>query len=695
MHRKSKATINIIRSLVVSLLCISVVVALQTTLPAPNGKGQYSAVVTFKQHASTKTIISSGMLSKSTPISSYDYGVNDVWYDNGYGSANPLTERPYQQLVSDAKTIGVSIIRYPGGNPSDTFHWEDAVGNQANRTPMVVNSGSVRNPTAVFPSTFGPAEFGALLSETNAAGDITVNFGTGTAVEAAAWVCYETAPYPDPTDPNCNQYAKMRVAAGHSAPLNIPYWEVGNEPWVKQYWRAGKVVSSPGHCQTDNGQCLYVYGGTTAFANQLVDPIQSQKGRLNRVGTPQYYIPNPPIISGSLTVSVNDSVWRQVTSQALSHSGSSAHVYAVNLTSGQIQFPNSRAMQRDRVTASYQSGPHDGFIGFYAAMKKADPNIHICETYPSNNVLQMLGSTHPYDCYVLHDYGLIGGSDHNKYTAQQFHDQSILDTQQFARQLRTSKAAITQYAGPQASNVQIVVSEYGILNYQHPFQTDVEPKNSVFHGKTAYHNSVDLGLFVADMLRSMILGGVSMAEKHYLVGYDLSLIPGIQDANDSYNFSSNAMISTVYPKCRNGSCTQPTFIMQPSAYVFEEFSKLLYGNVVASTVQNDPKVVVPRPQGNSRALVGSYPKLETLATTDGKGDEAVLVINNSLSSVSAQIRPSVAKAKSVDAWTVGGNFISYNTMAKPNVVQLHHVFTFKTTDLSAVFPPSSVTVLRF
>jgi alpha-N-arabinofuranosidase len=682
-------------SLAVSLLCLGVVIALQSKPPAPNARPQSVAAVVFSQHAKTKTTIISGALTKSTPISSDDYGVNDVWYDNGYGSANPLTEQPYQQLVTDTKSIGVSIIRYPGGNPSDTFHWEEAVGKQASRSPMVVNSGAVHNPTAVLPSTFGPAEFGKLLDATNTAGDITVNFGTGTAAEAAAWVCYETAPYPDTADPGCDQYAMMRVADGHPAPFNIPYWEVGNEPWVKQYWRSGQVVSSPGHCQTGDRQCLYVYGGTTQFTNQLIGPIQSQKPKVNTLGSPGYYIPNPPIVSGSLQLSVNGSPWRQVNRQTLTGSRPGAHVYDVNLTSGQLQFPDARAMQKQPITVNYRSGPHDGFIAFYAAMKKANPAIHVCETYPSDTVLQMLGSTHPYDCYVLHDYGLIGGDDHNKYTALQFHDQSVLDTQRFASQLSSAKASIRQYAGAQAGRVQLIVSEYGIINYQSPYQTDVQPKNSIFHGKTAYHNSVDLGLFVADMLRSMILSGVSMANKHYLVGYGLSLIPGVQDGNDTYNFSANAMISTSYPKCRHGTCAQPTFIMQPSAYVFEEFSKLLYSNLLSSSVQNNPEVVVSRPQAYSRALVGSYPKLETLATTDGKGDEAILVINNSLSSVAAQIRPSVAREKSVDAWTVGGNFVAYNTLTKPDTVDIHHTFTFKTTNLSAVFPPSSVTVLRF
>jgi alpha-N-arabinofuranosidase len=689
---------NMLRSAAISLCglatCLLAIVLLQNN-PAPLGpKLKPVDTVTFGQHVNTKVTIKSGSLTSSSPISNDDFGVNDVWYDNGYGTANPLTEQPYQQLVGDTRSIGVSIIRYPGGNPSDTFHWEDAIGPQSTRQPMVVDSGAVHNANAVLPATFGPAEYGTLLSETNAAGDITVNFGTGTAAEAAAWVCYETAPYPDPMDPSCNQYAMMRVVAGHPAPFNIPYWEVGNEPYVQAYWRSGQVVSSPGKCKTGQRQCLYVYGGTTQFTNQIITPIHSQNRKSNTVGPPQYYIPNPPVIPVSLQLSINGSAWQQVTVQALSRSKTAAHVYAVNTTTGQLQFPTHAILSSQKVTVSYQSGPHDGFNAFYVAMKKVNPTIHVCETYPSNTTLQMLGSHYPYNCYVLHDYGLIGGSDHNSYTAEQFHDQAVLDTQSFAKQLANVKTAVHHYAGSNAKNVQVIVSEYGIINYQHPYEADLQPKNSVFHGKTAYHSSDDLGLYVADMLRSLISSGVSMAAKHYLVGSNLSLIPGVQDGNNTYNFSSNAMISTLYPKCDRTDCPTPTFVMQSSAYVLGEFSTLLYRNLISSSVEDDPRVVVSRPNNYSRALAGSYPKLETLATTDGDGHEAILVINNSNDSISTQLRPTTP-ITSVNAWTVGGNYLAYNTLTQPDDVQLRHTFTFWTANQTATFPPSSVTVLRF
>ena len=129
------------------------------------------------------------------------------------------TNQFYSDIVNLTKSIGISALRYPGGIPSDTFNWQNAIGSQNTRVNDVV----YQQQDVFLPTTFGPDEFAQFAQDVGAAGDITVNFGTGTAQQAADWVQYMTA------SSVSNHWGKLRAKNGHPAPYNIPYWEVGNE----------------------------------------------------------------------------------------------------------------------------------------------------------------------------------------------------------------------------------------------------------------------------------------------------------------------------------------------------------------------------------------------------------------------------------------------------------------------------------
>jgi chitodextrinase len=93
--------------------------------------------------------------------------------------------------------------------------------------------------------------------------------------------------------------------------------------------------------------------------------------------------------------------------------------------------------------------------------------------------------------------------------------------------------------------------------------------------------------------------------------------------------------------------------------------------------------------------------LSCVATTDGNGNEALLVINNTPNTyVQAQINPTLASYNEVNSWTLGAagsdSFLSYNTPSDPNNVTLRtSSASFQRGALAASFPPSSVTVMRF
>ena len=92
--------------------------------------------------------------------------------------------------ISLLQEMGNQTLRFPGGSLSDEYHWQ---------------SGTTGNNTWTWSTSFD--EFAHVARTTGAQVFITVNYGTGTPAEAAAWVRY----------------------ANGVQGLGFKYWEVGNE----------------------------------------------------------------------------------------------------------------------------------------------------------------------------------------------------------------------------------------------------------------------------------------------------------------------------------------------------------------------------------------------------------------------------------------------------------------------------------
>jgi len=154
------------------------------------------------------------------------FGVNAVMWDPQASTANTIA------LVQAA---GVRIIRIPGGSNSDEYNWT-----------------TNRNLTNSFTWSTGVDGFTRLITGVGTKAFVTTNYGTGTPQEAAAWVAYANA---DTTAPDvtigsdgktdwltAGHWASLRAATplatddglnflriGHTAPIGIHFWEIGNE----------------------------------------------------------------------------------------------------------------------------------------------------------------------------------------------------------------------------------------------------------------------------------------------------------------------------------------------------------------------------------------------------------------------------------------------------------------------------------
>jgi alpha-L-arabinofuranosidase len=120
------------------------------------------------------------------------------------------------------RKLGMTAMRYPGGNFASGYHWMDGIGPKEQRP-------TVRELAwqSIEPNQFGTDEFIKLSSMMGWTPMFTVNLGTGTPEEARNWVEYCNSPVG-------TRYADLRAKNGRAEPHQVKLWCLGNEmdgPW--------------------------------------------------------------------------------------------------------------------------------------------------------------------------------------------------------------------------------------------------------------------------------------------------------------------------------------------------------------------------------------------------------------------------------------------------------------------------------
>lgn len=138
------------------------------------------------------------------------------------GSAHADDDGMRTDVIDALAELEMTIVRYPGGNFTSGYHWEDGVGPTDERP-------TVRELAwqSLEPNTFGTDEFISLCRKLNWQPMLAVNLGTGTPEEARNWLEYCNAPVG-------SRYADLRRANGSTDPHHVPVWCLGNEmdgPW--------------------------------------------------------------------------------------------------------------------------------------------------------------------------------------------------------------------------------------------------------------------------------------------------------------------------------------------------------------------------------------------------------------------------------------------------------------------------------
>ena len=145
-------------------------------------------------------------------------------YGGIYDEKSPLSDRFgfRTDVLQAVKGLGVSILRWPGGNFSSGYNWKDGIGakdQRPARPELAWND--------VETNRFGTDEFLRYAQAIGAEPYICVNLGLGSIGDARDWVEY--------TNSDKHTYwADQRRKNGHEQPYNVKYWALGNEidgPW--------------------------------------------------------------------------------------------------------------------------------------------------------------------------------------------------------------------------------------------------------------------------------------------------------------------------------------------------------------------------------------------------------------------------------------------------------------------------------
>lgn len=141
-------------------------------------------------------------------------------YDPGHESADAQGLR--RDVLDLVRELGVSVVRYPGGNFVSGYDWEDGVGPLEQRpTRLDLAWRSIET------NEFGLAEFMDWARKADVEPMMAVNLGTRGVAEAARLLEYANIP-------NGTTYSDLRIAHGTPEPFDIKLWCLGNEmdgPW--------------------------------------------------------------------------------------------------------------------------------------------------------------------------------------------------------------------------------------------------------------------------------------------------------------------------------------------------------------------------------------------------------------------------------------------------------------------------------
>ena len=134
-------------------------------------------------------------------------------------------------VLDHVRDLGVSVVRYPGGNFVSGYRWEDGVGPVESRPERLDLAWHTKETNA-----FGLGEFADWTRKAGVEPMLAVNLGTRGVQEACDLLEYCN-------HPAGTYWSDLRIAHGHEKPFDVRLWCLGNEmdgPWQIGHKTAGE-----------------------------------------------------------------------------------------------------------------------------------------------------------------------------------------------------------------------------------------------------------------------------------------------------------------------------------------------------------------------------------------------------------------------------------------------------------------------
>jgi len=218
-----------------------------------------------------------------------------IWV--GENSSIPNTHGYRNDVLQALKDLKIPVLRWPGGCFADEYHWQDGIGDRAERPKMVNNNwGGV-----VEDNSFGTHEFLNLCEMLGCEPYISGNIGSGTVEELATWVEYMTSEGDSPM-------ANLRRKNGREKAWKVKYLGVGNESWgcggdmLPEYY-ADLFRRYAVYCRNFDGNRLYkIASGASDYDYNWTETLMKKAGgKMNGISLHYYTVKGWQGSKGSAT----------------------------------------------------------------------------------------------------------------------------------------------------------------------------------------------------------------------------------------------------------------------------------------------------------------------------------------------------------------------------------------------------------
>lgn len=145
-------------------------------------------------------------------------------YGGIFEEGSPLSDADgfRKDVMEAARGLGVTLLRWPGGNFASGYNWKDGIGPRDQRPVRRDHAWG-----AIESNRFGTDEFLRYAERLNAEPYLCINAGLGSVEDARNWVEYTN-------ESGNTQWAQQRRKNGRDKPWGVTYWGLGNEidgPW--------------------------------------------------------------------------------------------------------------------------------------------------------------------------------------------------------------------------------------------------------------------------------------------------------------------------------------------------------------------------------------------------------------------------------------------------------------------------------